>query len=232
MLWNDINDLTGRTMLPAPYADIFAIRIPKTRTSWLVGPYSSLTKLATELRSDEDLWEMLTDLGVRLGLRATDTPSTEDRQVRYGDTERGVADIYSFAKKRKTQQAKPAIAGQPVPVNRRTDRETNVHSFWQTQTPQSHHIVEFNNLRDIGKSNTEGKRDMDYQQLPAVLLAAEFHQRYISAFLKQAHGMKKGKLRDLMPGMYHALYVDRSALFQPLWRITKVILEEAGLALA
>ena len=232
MLWNEINDLSGRTPLPVPYGDIFAIEIPKTDTSWLVGPYLRLTKLASALRSDESLWEMLTEFGVRLGLRATDTPSTEERQFRYGKTRKGVAERFSFAKKRREQLAKPAISGQPISLNRRTDRETNVLSFWQTQTPQSHHIVEFNNLRDIGKSTEEGKRDMDYQQLPAVLLAAEFHQRYISVFLKKMHGMKRKELRDLMPGIYRSLYVERSDLFEPLWRISKVILEEAGLSVA
>ena len=233
MLWKKLNRLSGRISLPVPYSEIFAVQIPKTDTRWLVGPYEILTGLATALRSDEDLRDQLTDLGVRIGLRSTDTPSTEERQVRFGKTKKGVADDFSFLKMRKEQLAE-SLSGGPAAVNRRTDRQKNVLGFWQTQTPQSHHIVEYNNLRDIGESDADGKgkRDMDYNQLPAVLLAAEFHQRYISVFLKQAHGMTKAELQKRMPVMYRSLYVEHSALFEPLWRISKVILAEAGLRVA
>ena len=73
---------------------------------------------------------------------------------------------------------------------------------------------------------------MDYDQLPAVLLAAEFHQRYISAIFKASHGVGKDKLRAAMWTMYHDLYRHRSALFEPLWQISEVVFRAAGLARA
>src|SRR5688500_4067748 len=148
MLWKNIEDALKRTdlTLPVPYGDIFAVAIPNTDSSWLIGPYASLTTLATSLRTDKALWDTLTSLGVRLGLRSTDVPSTEERQVRYGPTRAGFPSSVSFASKRVTELAKPARPDEPVALNRRTDREKNVLSFWQTQTPQSHHIVEYNNL--------------------------------------------------------------------------------------
>ena len=114
-------------------------------------------------------------------------------------------------------------------MNRRTDREENVKRFWDSQTPQSHHIVEFNNLETLGVSHEIGLAEMDYQQLPAVLLAAEFHQRYISAILKPAQHWGKAKLQTDMVALYRGLYLGRGPLFEPLWRISQVILKHAGL---
>ena len=235
MLWQNIKDLLPdtRITLPVPYGEIFAVVIPGTNTSWLIGPYARLTKLATALRSDGDLWKMLTKLGVRIGLRTTDTPSMEERQIRFGETVKGTVDEKAIAKMRKLEGAKTAL-GQAADPSRRNDRETNVASFWKTRTPESHHIVEYNNLRDIGES-TKGKKgagEMDHAQLPAVLLAAEFHQCYISVFLKKMHGMEKEALRKFMPGVYHSLYVEQSDLFEPLWEISKVILKRARIAVA
>ena len=239
MLWRKINDLTGRTPLPVPYAGIFAIDIPttdttRTPTRWLIGPYNKLTTLATALRTNAGPRQTLSDLRVRLGLRETDLPPTGDRQARYGESKPGVPPGRGFLNDRKEQLALPAREGRPLDLNRRTDRASNVLTYWQSQTPQSHHIVEYNNLREIGVSakGEKGEREMDHGQLPAVLLAAEFHQGYFSAFLKQAHGLNEKQLRDRMPGLYRSLYVGQSALFKPLWSISQLILREAGLTVA
>ena len=114
-------------------------------------------------------------------------------------------------------------------TNRISDREENVKSFWDSQTPQSHHIIEFNNLEALGVSRKNGNVGMDYFQLPAVLLAAEFHQRYISAILKPTHNWEKSKLAAEIPTVYSSLYLERSKLFEPLWFVSKAILERAGL---
>jgi len=116
-------------------------------------------------------------------------------------------------------------------MNRRTDREENVNAFWETQTPQSHHVVEFNNLEALGVSSKIGTTEMDYLQLPAVLLAAEFHQHYISAILKPTHRMDKLTLSKEIVSAYRQLYTSRSKLFEPLWIVSKVILQEAGLTI-
>jgi hypothetical protein len=70
---------------------------------------------------------------------------------------------------------------------------------------------------------------MDYFQLPAVLLAAEFHQRYISAILKPTHHWDKPRLAAEMPAVYNGLYFERSKLLEPLWSVSKTIFECAGL---
>ena len=234
MLWQNIKALFKRRVtLPAPYGEIFAVAIPRTGTSWLVGPYARLATLATALRTNEELWPMLTKLGVRIGLRSTDTPSMEERQIRFGPTELAVADEHAIAGMRQVNLAKTTF-GQAAAVFRRNDLQKNVASFWKTQTPDSHHIVEYNNLRDIGVSQKEekGTGEMDHAQLPAVLLAAEFHKCYLTVILKKIRRMKEAQLRQLMPGTYQSLYVEQSDLFEPLWRISKVILKQAGLAVA
>jgi hypothetical protein len=231
-IWNKIGSLEGCTHLTGECQGLFAFAI-RDGTHWLIGPYARLTTLATALRTREDLRDTLAALRVRLGLRATDIAPSGDRQVRYGTRVQGQHGAHDFTSSRQFSLAKPALPippGQSAPTNRRSDREENVRTFWMTQTPQSHHIVEFNNLRDIGKSTEAGKGEMDYALLPAVLLAAEFHQRYISAYFKQAHGMKADALRKMMPGMYRDLYIGRSTLFRPLWDVSEVVLRAAGLA--
>ncbi|HEX3716518.1 MAG TPA: hypothetical protein VH595_01005 [Verrucomicrobiae bacterium] len=96
-----------------------------------------------------------------------------------------------------------------------------------TQTPQSHHIVEFNHLRDLGKSHDTGLGEMDHGQLPCVLLAAEFHQRYISSILKQTHGWNLQELRAGLSKVYSSIYLPRGILFSPLWAVSEIILDAA-----
>lgn len=141
------------------------------------------------------------------------------------------AEKYDEAIQFLNQIARPVRVLKTFPVRRKTDREENVKSFWDSQTPQSHHIVEFNNLKKLGVSRKDGSESMDYDQLPAVLLAAEFHQRYISAALKPAHNWGKTKLETEMATAYSRLYLERSKLFEPMWFISKVIFERVGLRL-
>ena len=220
------------TELQGLWRGLHAVPIMNEDTCWLIGPYRRLTDLATALRTDAKLRETLTELRVRIGLRKTDVPPDGDRQTRFGDTIQGSQHGSDFTSQRTKQLANPALIlppGQSPPVNRRNDREENVRTFWMSLTPQSHHIVEFNNLRDIGVSTKEGTGEMDYNQLPAVLLAAEFHQAYISSFLRRMHGMSAADLRAGMRENYRTLYCDRSRLFQPLWHVSRALLGEAGL---
>ena len=64
---------------------------------------------------------------------------------------------------------------------------------------------------------------------PQVLLAAEFHQRYISSILKPAQRWNKTKLRAEIFSLYEGLYLSRSRLFQPLWPVSRLILRQAGI---
>ena len=135
----------------------------------------------------------------------------------------------NFAPQRVQAVSVPARPGLPTPSNRKGDEQGNVLRFWATQTPQSHHVVEFNHLRDIGVSHETGTGPMDHAQLPCVLLAAEFHQRYLSSILKQTHGWDAARLRAGLAATYSSLYVTGGTPFKPLWEVSKIILRAAGI---
>jgi hypothetical protein len=231
MLWKTIENLPGcRVVTPTKDSRLFLFQAAEDATGWLVGPYQELRSLATALRNDAQLRQFMTANRVRLGLRESDVPPAElERKERFGPTIQGVNYNQGFAAARFRSLAPPVQDLPSLPINRRTDREENVRRFWEAQTPQSHHIVEFNNLETLGVSHAVGVSEMDYLQLPAVLLAAEFHQRYISAILKRAHHWNKARLQNEMTPLYRGLYRDRGQLFTPLWRISRVILTAAGL---
>jgi hypothetical protein len=208
-------------LLPIPHP-------PEEASCWLIGRYKDQTKLATDLRSNGWLQNLLTDNQVRLGLRQTDKPPVDvQRQKRYGATIVGKHHGDDFTAQRRRVLADPVASGSES-ANRRGDREENVRVFWATQTPQSHHIVEFNHLRELGVSREHGDGALDHAQLPCVLLAAEFHQRYISSVLKQTHGWSRERLRSGIVSVYSSLYLGRSPLFSPLWDVSKIILRAAG----
>lgn len=233
MLWNKISTLPGCERVAPPGSrggDMFLLRIAADKSSWLIAPYESLTTFATALRESSDLRDFLGDNQVRIGLRASDIPpASVERQKRFGNTQAGVNADKDFTAKREKELARPVNPSAPVPANRRTDREANVHSFWQTQTPQSHHIVEYNNLAKLGVSKPGRMKEMDYDRLPAVLLAAEFHQKYISMILKPPQHWPVTQLRRDITSLYRQLYIQRSELFKPLWKVSKIILAEGGL---
>jgi len=234
-MWNWIRALPGckSVWAPGPYGEMFLLPVPPDETlepsCWMIGQYRDQTRLATDLRDSEELQEFVTDCRVRFGLRKADRPSADvARQERYGSTITGVHHAVDFTAQRIQPLAAPVRDGVHA-INRRSDRHENVRTFWATQTPQSHHVVEFNHLRDVGVSREIGFGNMDHGQLPCVLLAAEFHQRYISSVLKQTHGRSADDLRGGLGQVYSSLYIGRSPLFKPLWELSKVILGAAGI---
>jgi hypothetical protein len=235
MVWNTIAHLPGCRPLTPPkgHARFFLFMTSADDTGWLVGPYKDMTSLATDLRNDERLRDFLSANRVRLGLRNTDVPPAGiERQARYGPLIPGTDRDKDFTRGRLNPVALPVREISPVPVNRKMDREDNVMRFWASQTPQSHHILEFNNLETLGVSHKVGNAEMDYPQLPAVLLAAEFHQRYMSAILKPAQHWGKQQLQADIASVYRGLYLVKGPLFEPLWRISKVIINEASIKTA
>jgi hypothetical protein len=251
MVWNAIEHLRGCRRLTPPrgYAQLFLFQTLHDNTAWLIGPYKELTPFATDLRNDTALRDFVSANRIRIGLRDTDVPPAEiERQERYGSPVKGADHDKDFTLARFNPITRPvkdftssrlnAVAGPAgsTSVNRKTDREENVRSFWTSQTPQSHHIVEFNNLETLGASHKIGNTEMDYLQLPAVLLAAEFHQRYISAILKPAQRWGAQQLKSSIASVYRDLYLrnnsGKGGLFEPLWEISKVILNEAGIKIA
>jgi hypothetical protein len=235
-MWNKIKSIPGCKTVRVPGTDneMYLLPVPDNDllepSFWLIGEYRVQTPFATKLRDSETLQKFVTKHRVRFGLRESDRPPKGERQVRFG-TQKLAAKPGDFTQDRVQQLAVP-VKEDEASVNRRTDRELNVQTFWATQTPQSHHIVEFNNLRDIGKSKESGSGELDHGQLPCVLLAAEFHQRYISSILKKLHGASKKDLLAKLPGEYSALYLGRGPLFSPLWSVSRIILQAAGLPVA
>ncbi|MEO6786246.1 MAG: hypothetical protein ABI318_08950 [Chthoniobacteraceae bacterium] len=234
-MWNEIRAIPGckSVRLPGSYGEMFLLPVPPDETSepshWMIGQYKDQTGLATALRTSEPLQKFVTDWRVRFGLRATDRPPVDvARQARYGATKAGAHPLTNFGGQRVRELAKPVFDGQPT-TNRRGDRQENVRTFWATQTPQSHHVVEFNHLRDIGVNRENGNGEMDHGQLPCVLLAAEFHQRYISSILKQTHGWSADRLRKELGQAYASLYLGRGPLFRPLWDVSRIILRAVGI---
>lgn len=233
MLWNKISKLPDCERVAPPSScrgDMFLLRVAADNSSWLIAQYESLTVFATALRERSDLRDFLGDHQVRIGLRASDIPpAAVERQKRFGNTQVGANADKDYTAVRKKELSRPVNSSTPIQVNRRTDREANVHSFWQTQTPQSHHIVEYNNLAKLGVSQKGRMKEMDYDRLPAVLLAAEFHQKYISMILKPPQHWPVAQLRRDITSLYRQIYVQHSELFKPLWEVSKVILAEGGL---
>jgi hypothetical protein len=232
MPWKAIADLPGCKAVTPPrnYPELFVFKTSVDDTGWLIGPYNGMTRFATDLRHDSSLRDFLSSNRIRIGLRKTDVPPASlARQDSYGPLVPGDDCARDFTENRLDPIARP-VREQEVPsINRKADREENVKGFWDTQTPQSHHIVEFNNLKTLGVSTEGGSEGMDYLQLPAVLLAAEFHQRYISAILKPAQRWEKVKLQSEIVVTYRDLYAQRSKLFEPMWLISKAVLERAGI---
>ena len=232
MPWKAIASLSGcKAVAPSNnYPQLLIFRTSVDDTGWLIGPYKELTRFATDLRHQHELRDFLSFSRVRIGLRNTDVPPANIvRQVSYGAVVPGDDRATDFTSERVNPIAQPVRAHEVQPINRKTDRDKNTKTFWESQTPQSHHIVEFNNLRTLGVSTEHGSEGMDYFQLPAVLLAAEFHQRYISAILKPTHQWEQLELQSRIAVAYRDLYTQRSKLFEPLWLISKAILEKAGL---
>ena len=196
-------------------------------THWLIGSYQQLTQLATAIRNNSELQFFLSEHSIRLGLRDSDVPPAFiPYQKGYGTN---IPGKNLGVKSQILRTNSIAITERVIvrPGQRITDLWQNIANFWNSQTPQSHHIVEFNHLRKIGVSQRSGDDPLDHAQLPCVLLSAEFHQRYISLILKGTHHLDKDELTAGMPHAYHDLYVRRSVLFEPLWSVSKIILETA-----
>ena len=215
---------------PGNSSQFFLLQTSVDDTGWLVGPYEEMTDFATELRRNESLRDFLSANRIRIGLRDTDIPPANiKRQEDYGTFIHGKNHDKDFTTARLNPTAQPVHTEKTPSANRKTDREENVKGFWESQTPQSHHIVEFKNLKTLGVSRKRGNEEMDYLQLPTVLLAAEFHQRYISTILKLTHKWKRSKLQSEIVPIYRSIYLERGKLFEPLWMVTKIILEEADI---
>jgi hypothetical protein len=209
------------------YGEMYFLAIPGgTNTCWMIGRYTDQIKLATDLRNNVVAQDLMGEHQVRLGFRQTDVaPFNIDRQARYGSKIVGAHQNTNFVGQRKDMGGTPVKAGE-APTNRRSDREENVKLYWFSQTPQSHHVVEYNNLKKIGISKPSGSNEFDHGNLPCVLLAAEFHQRYISSVLKPTHSMNDKQLKEKMYAKYLSLY-KQNQMLEPLWRVSEIILRHA-----
>lgn len=213
--------------LPPPYTDLLWTSNPKNEDHWLVGRHPLLSNLAYTLRYDKGLFDRLRATGVQFGFRAQDIPPLRaKRQESYGTAV--ATAVVNHSRERRQTLHEPLRGSQP-PLARQGDKLANVLGYWATQTPQAHHIVEFNNLKAAGVSRRSGTNDLDYDGLPCVLLIAEFHQRFISSQLKFTHaseGSAKEILALLRPP-YENLYRKRVPKLVALWSISEIILDAA-----
>ncbi len=241
-IWNDIHKtVCENNSLSAPWDKLLLTRAVGAHGCWLVGPHPDLSSLATKLRDEPALCLRLHEAKVRFGFRATDVPPLNAvRQERYGNKvfRKGTLDFQGQRLHQMIKTAKelkhPTLSI-PPPNFRKSDLLVNVGTYWATQTPQAHHIVEFNNLAGMGLSTEGGSEELDYDQLPCVLLMAEFHQRYISSVLKQTHFRKPkdkkesldvvAQLRKTYQGLYQygSFNQQEHAPLGALWEISDIV---------
>lgn len=204
-LWDQIRNSSICEPLPLsePYGEVLVTRDVGQARHWLIGPHPRLTALARQLRHDAPLCHTLRKRGVQFGFRVsgehpTDVPPLSRKWLRsYGTMEpRTVVDHTNV---RQHPGLPPARAGEPAPTARYADEFKNVEAFWAARTPEAHHLVEFGNLEAAGLSSEGGVGDLDYKQLPCVLLMAEFHQRYVSSHLKPTHAWAEDLAKKLTP---------------------------------
>ena len=235
-LWNQIKQIDHAVIehLPLDQSEVVLLPVPSlpwspAPTFWLVGEYEPLAAFATSLRGNQTSRDFITEKNIRFGLRRLDCPAlTFDRQEEYGARQIGPDASKSFLPERIQPVAAAAKPNKPTPINRRGDRDENVRLYWLTQTGQSHHIVEYNNLHTVGVSQPGSAAPLDHGRLPCVLLAAEFHQRYISSILKPTHSQSAAQLRTNMIGIYQGIYVTQCPPLAPLWQVSRAILRAAG----
>lgn len=229
-IWEEISrsSVCDPVSLPEPYTEALVTRDPGCSQHWLIGPHPILNRLAKQLRSDQVLCELLRERGVCFGFRVTDVPPlARNRQKSYGD--RVTRATTDHSKQRRETKHQPVYSAVLAPTARVTDEFACVETYWATQTPQAHHIVEFNNLEAVGVSCVGGAGDLDYDRLPCVLLIAEFHQRYVSSVLKSMHkwqGRSRQLLKQLRP-CYETIYRKQAPGLLSLWHISKIILDTA-----
>ena len=233
-IWEQIaqSGLCEPARLPRPYGGVLLSSGRNPNDRWLVGPHPVLNRLAKQLRHDETLCDLLRARRVHFGFRSTDVPPLSCKQQKsYGDTvSRPVAD---HSKQRRESGHQAVRSDAPPPKSRITDALANVEAYWSTQSPQAHHIVEFNNLEEVGVSRRLGLEDLDYDRLPCALFVAEFHQRYISSLLKETHNWRgqPAQLLARLRRVYENIYRKQAPSLLSLWRISEVILNAAEQAL-
>jgi hypothetical protein len=200
---------------------------------WLIGPYYSLTAVATALRINPDLRAELADREVRFGMRDDDVSWEDDTmgrslQPRIGPRVERPADDYLSHRVKGTHLPLTTLA----PACRQADRFQNVETFWETQTLQSHHIVEYSTLVRVGVSRPEVHNEFHRDLLPCVLLVAELHQLYVTAYLRGnrnqfREGMSADEAGKVLGDVFDEIYFRKGGVFRPLGEISKIINQAA-----
>lgn len=214
--------------LPGKFENVLLAPNPKESRYWVVGTYPVLCELSKELRTNEELSGLLLKNGIQFGFRETDKPPTGlTRQKDYGKSE--AQPVGDFSEKRLIETHIP-IKEDNVANCRISDQYPNIMEYWKTQSPQAHHIVEFNNLEAAGVSTRTSGGDLDYHQLPCVLLMAEFHQRYVTSKLKDTHGWDEqpAELIKKLRARYDQIYFSDAPQLASLGNISAAIFTVAA----
>ena len=199
----------------------------------MISRYKDQTKLATALREDEAAQTFVAEHHVRFGFRKTDVPPLDlDRQKNYGETEvNEELAKKDFSAERKNPLTKPVNDENAAQINRLSDRRGKRQALLAEPDPAStsRRRVQQPARHYRSKKGRGHFGPLDHSQLPCVLLAAEFHQRYVSSVLKPTHGMDEMELWKSMELTYWSLYATGSSPLRPLWEVSRLILREAGL---
>ncbi len=237
------------------FGTVHLIPTPRDDFRWLVGGYETLRGIAEALRMNATLRALVAGYQVRIGRRLSDEiPTSPKQQVGYGPETLNLDALLDHTGKRRpgsaagtatvnqNRAALSPIIGQPVDnaeqsglAYRYTDKFQNLKTYWEKKTPECHHIVEDNQLRALGVSNKEGNQPLDHRNLPCVLLAAEFHQKFITPILQPTR-LKPNTVLDKaerpafhrkLQGVYETMYQRNGTLLLPLWNVASIILAEA-----
>jgi hypothetical protein len=222
MPWQTFSARCDRFPAPIGFREIYLTRPDGTALGgrWLVGPYTTLDRLATALRTNQHLRDLLSEFHVRFGERLADVAPHGPRQARIGP--RGAPVLSDHTAERRTNINPRASA------SRVTDQFANVASYWATQRLQAHHIVEKSNLKALGIKASLG--DILHDDVaPSVLLAAEFHQRLFTAEMAaqraQFHsGLTRQQISSTLTEVYHWLYA-RPVTHELRWVADRIIEE-------
>ena len=237
------------------YGTVYLLPVPLQNTFWLAAGYKVLTDLTKDLRENAALRALVAGHGVRIATRDDDAiPSSPDQQIGFGaPVLRENPQLDNLGRRIGGKPTDTATVNQKLAGNdaflgkatkpkaqsgaayRATDQFQNLKDYWEKKTPECHHIVEDNQLRALGVSDKKGNGPLDHANLPCVLLAAQFHQDYITPILRPTRlkadtilsAPQRPAYFKTLQQVYASLYERNGTLFLPLWNVAKRILDEA-----
>jgi hypothetical protein len=220
-IWDKIGQSCDEISLWVP--PFFLTKPDREARRWVIGRFCDLKRIAPVLRTDAELREAFSELSARFGRRGSDLPPAGDRVTRIGplgDPRFTIAEL----KRRHAKKRRLPGGSQPFAA-----RVTDVHSehqrFWESRTPEVHHIVEKSILGALGVN----AGDLENNVAPCVLAVAEIHGRLYTPEMASERGafsrqMSASVASNLLTKIYDGLYAG--PMMTQLNAIAKIIIEE------